>query len=135
MPTASLVIPATAEHVRTARLVAVAAARRAGFDEVELDDVRLAVGEVVTRAVLARPESPADTADAGELALALRDDGHVFEVEVDAGAAAAALSSAPDHDGDVSIALVRAIVPDVRVEGGTVVLGWPHPARSAASPA
>ena len=36
----------TAEHVRTARLIAVAAARRAGVDEARLDEVRLAVGEV-----------------------------------------------------------------------------------------
>jgi anti-sigma regulatory factor (Ser/Thr protein kinase) len=39
------------EHVRTARLVVVAVARRAGFDDVRLDEVRLAVGEVCARAV------------------------------------------------------------------------------------
>ncbi len=38
-------------HVRTARLVAVAVARRAGVAEGLLDEVRLAVGEACSRAV------------------------------------------------------------------------------------
>lgn len=38
-------------HVRTARLVAVAVARRRGLDDERLDEVRLAVGEVCARAV------------------------------------------------------------------------------------
>lgn len=38
-------------HVRTARLVAVAVARRAGVSEDVLDEVRLAVGEACSRAV------------------------------------------------------------------------------------
>jgi anti-sigma regulatory factor (Ser/Thr protein kinase) len=51
MATVSLRFQPSAEHVRTARLVAVAVARRAGFDEARLDEVRLAVGEVCARAV------------------------------------------------------------------------------------
>jgi Histidine kinase-like ATPase domain len=39
------------EHVRTARLVAVALARRAGVEAGLLDEVRLAVGEACSRAV------------------------------------------------------------------------------------
>jgi serine/threonine-protein kinase RsbW len=38
-------------HVRTARLVATAVARRSGVDESPLDEVRLAVGEACSRAV------------------------------------------------------------------------------------
>jgi anti-sigma regulatory factor (Ser/Thr protein kinase) len=38
-------------HVRTARLVAAAVARRSGVDEEVLDEVRLAVGEASSRAV------------------------------------------------------------------------------------
>jgi anti-sigma regulatory factor (Ser/Thr protein kinase) len=38
-------------HVRTARLVGVAVARRAGVAEELLDEVRLAIGEACTRAV------------------------------------------------------------------------------------
>jgi serine/threonine-protein kinase RsbW len=43
-------------HVRTARLVATAVARRSGVDEVLLDEVRLAVGEACSRAVEAHQE-------------------------------------------------------------------------------
>ena len=38
-------------HVRTARLVAAAVARRSGVDEALLNEVRLAVGEACSRAV------------------------------------------------------------------------------------
>nr|WP_246314964.1 ATP-binding protein [Kineococcus aurantiacus] len=40
-----------AEHVRTARLVAVSVARRAGFGEDQLDEIRIAIGEACARAV------------------------------------------------------------------------------------
>ena len=51
MPTVELRFTALPAHVRTARLVAVSLARRAGVDEEVLDEVRLAVGEAATRAV------------------------------------------------------------------------------------
>src|SRR2546430_5336646 len=38
-------------HVRTARLIAAAVARRAGIDGALLDEIRLAVGEACSRAV------------------------------------------------------------------------------------
>jgi hypothetical protein len=44
-------LPASPAHVRTARLVAAAMARRSGVDEGLLDEVRLAVGEACARAV------------------------------------------------------------------------------------
>ncbi len=48
-------------HVRTARLVATAVARRSGVDETLLDEVRLAVGEACSRAVEAhRRHCPAE---------------------------------------------------------------------------
>ncbi len=48
-------------HVRTARLVAVAVARRSGVAESLLDEVRLAVGEACSRAVEAhRQHCPAE---------------------------------------------------------------------------
>ena len=43
-------------HVRTARLVATAVARRSGVEEALLDEVRLAVGEACSRAVEAHRE-------------------------------------------------------------------------------
>ncbi len=51
MATVELRFSALPEHVRTARLVAAAVARRAGVDEAVLDEVVLAVGEACTRAV------------------------------------------------------------------------------------
>jgi anti-sigma regulatory factor (Ser/Thr protein kinase) len=51
MATVELRFSALPEHVRTARLVAAAVARRAGVDESVLDEVRLAVGEACSRAV------------------------------------------------------------------------------------
>jgi serine/threonine-protein kinase RsbW len=65
-------------HVRTARLVATAVARRSGVDESLLDEVRLAVGEACSRAVEAHqrhcPGQP--------IRVALSDDGERFEVVV-----------------------------------------------------
>ncbi len=48
-------------HVRTARLVATAVARRTGVEEALLDEVRLAVGEACSRAVEAhQAQCPAE---------------------------------------------------------------------------
>jgi len=65
-------------HVRTARLVATAVARRSGVAESLLDEVRLAVGEACSRAVEAHlrhcPGEP--------IRVVLTDDGERFEVVV-----------------------------------------------------
>jgi serine/threonine-protein kinase RsbW len=65
-------------HVRTARLVATAVARRSGVAESLLDEVRLAVGEACSRAVEAHqrlcPEQP--------IRVSLTDDGEQFQVVV-----------------------------------------------------
>ena len=65
-------------HVRTARLVAVAVARRSGVADSLLDEVRLAVGEACSRAVEAhRQHCPAEP-----VKIALTDSGGRFEVVV-----------------------------------------------------
>jgi hypothetical protein len=65
-------------HVRTARLVATAVARRSGVDESLLDEVRLAVGEACSRAVEAhRKHCPTQP-----VRVALSDNGERFEVVV-----------------------------------------------------
>jgi anti-sigma regulatory factor (Ser/Thr protein kinase) len=51
MPTVEVAFTALPAHVRTARLVALAVARRAGVPDDLLDEVRLAVGEACSRAV------------------------------------------------------------------------------------
>ena len=65
-------------HVRTARLVATAVARRSGVAESLLDEVRLAVGEACSRAVEAHqrhcPRQP--------IRVSLTDDGEQFQVVV-----------------------------------------------------
>jgi anti-sigma regulatory factor (Ser/Thr protein kinase) len=65
-------------HVRTARLVATAVARRSGVDESLLDEVRLAVGEACSRAVEAHQKHcPGEP-----IRVELTDDGERFEVVV-----------------------------------------------------
>jgi anti-sigma regulatory factor (Ser/Thr protein kinase) len=78
MATVELSFTALPVHVRTARLVATAVARRSGVDESLLDEVRLAVGEACSRAVeghqLYCPGEP--------VRLSLTDRAGRFEVEV-----------------------------------------------------
>jgi serine/threonine-protein kinase RsbW len=78
MATVEVTFPPLPAHVRTARLVATAVARRSGIDESLLDEVRLAVGEACSRAVEAhRKHCPGQP-----IRVALRDDGERFEVVV-----------------------------------------------------
>jgi anti-sigma regulatory factor (Ser/Thr protein kinase) len=51
MATVRLSFTPAPAHVRTARLVGVAVARRAGVSDPDLDEVRLAIGEACSRAV------------------------------------------------------------------------------------
>src|SRR5690242_11236300 len=51
MATVEMTFTPLPAHVRTARLVATAVARRSGVAEALLDEVRLAVGEACSRAV------------------------------------------------------------------------------------
>lgn len=120
MPAATLTIPPSVEHVRTARLVAVAAARRAGLDEETVDDVRLAVGEAVARVVLRH--GAAGLSDG--IDLVVRDDGRAFEVEVHD----VTDPQLADEDDGVALALVHALTPQVSVEPSLVTLVWPRPA-------
>ena len=65
-------------HVRTARLVATAVARRSGVPETLLDKVRLAVGEACSRAVEAHRQQGPDE----PIRVALSDQAGRFEIEV-----------------------------------------------------
>jgi anti-sigma regulatory factor (Ser/Thr protein kinase) len=119
--TVALSFQPAAEHVRTARLVAVAVARRAGLDETKLDEIRLAVGEMCARAV----RRCADTAAGGVVLVEVDDAWPFFEISVTDHA------SAPDGDDEaVALALVRGLASSVDVkdgpggEGGVVRMGW-----------
>lgn len=87
-------------HVRTARLVATAVARRSGVDESLLDEVRLAVGEACSRAVEAHQKH----CPGRPIRVALTDDGERFEIVVtDAVPADVAMADAagePDASAD-----------------------------------
>ena len=108
MPTVEVSFTPLPAHVRTARLVATAVARRSGVDEAFLDEVRLAVGEACSRAVEAhRRYCPAEP-----IRIALTDAAGRFEVEVTdtgaAGGSAAAGSAAAGAAGGSDLADIAA---------------------------
>ncbi len=107
--TVALRFQAAPEHVRTARLVAVAVARRAGMDEVRLDEIRLAVGEMCARAVRRSLQSGKQ----GDVLVELDDQGPTLDVTVTDG------SDVGDvEEESVSLPLVRGLADAVTVESG-----------------
>lgn len=102
MATVEVTFPPLPAHVRTARLVATAVARRSGIDESLLDEVRLAVGEACSRAVEAhRRHCPGQP-----IRVALCDDDERFEVVV-TDAAPAEADGAPAPGGAAVTAAPR----------------------------
>jgi anti-sigma regulatory factor (Ser/Thr protein kinase) len=147
MPTVRLQISATAAHVRTARLVATAVARRSGVADSALDEIRLAVGEACSRAVSLHDEfAPRELItllleDEGKFVVTVRDCGPVgagsrypdpleaFEgLVAPQGALAASGERIPASFG---LAVIGGLVDDVEVRPardgtGTVVrMTWP----------
>ena len=125
------------EHVRTARLVAVALARRAGVEEGLLDEVRLAVGEACSRAVgLHRSAAPGEP-----VLVRFAPPGERFRVEVadlvtggpvpkqDEGDGESGLFDPNGVEADMGLAVLRGLVDDLEVEtvpaGGVIRMGWP----------
>ncbi|MFJ6777189.1 ATP-binding protein [Kitasatospora sp. NPDC091257] len=138
MATVELRFSALPEHVRTARLVAAAVARRAGVDESVLDEVRLAVGEACSRAVGLHQRGGIG----GTVRVALTDQEKRFliEVEDEAGAAAvpasgAAVGGDPDED-TLGLAVITGLVEDLEVtngtDGGLIRMSWPVSVPSVA---
>ena len=78
MATVEVRFTALPAHVRTARLVATAVARRAGVAEELLDEVRLAVGEACSRAVGLHQRS----APAAPVRITMTDGRELFSVVV-----------------------------------------------------
>ncbi|OKI64902.1 ATP-binding protein [Streptomyces sp. MJM1172] len=134
MATVELRFSAQPEHVRTARLVAAAVARRAGVEEALLDEVRLAVGEACSRAVGLHRVN-------GLLApvrVVLTEEEKTFSIEVGDGVPGAAESVPgiaavldPDIEGEdeMGLAVISGLVDDVEVttgeSGGTIKMSWP----------
>src|ERR1700678_3284989 len=130
-------------HVRTARLVATAVARRSGVDEALLNEVRLAVGEACSRAVEAhRQYCPAEP-----VRMEMTDQGERFVVVVSDHAPTAAPNGhganhggpgspfevSHDDDGGVpasfGLAVIAGLADDVHVSststGVSVRMSWP----------
>ncbi|GAB3951672.1 ATP-binding protein [Streptomyces sparsus] len=138
MATVELRFSALPEHVRTARLVAAAVARRAGVDEAVLDEVRLAVGEACSRAVGLHISNGLET----PVRVALIEDEKKFSIEVGddvpsvSGPSSDSVPDSPsaaveqaEGDGEMGLAVISGLVDDVEVtsdgRGGLIRMSWP----------
>ncbi|MFH9611412.1 ATP-binding protein [Streptomyces sp. NPDC017448] len=139
MATVELRFSAQPEHVRTARLVAAAVARRAGVDEAVLDEVRLAVGEACSRAVgLHRSHGITEP-----VSVALTEEEKAFSIEVGdsvpgpgaepVGPEEGLDRPGPETDGEgedeMGLAVISGLVDDMEVRsgagGGVIRMSWP----------
>ena len=136
MPTVEMTFTPLPAHVRTARLVATAVARRSGVPEALLDEVRLAVGEACSRAVEVHQEHcPAEP-----VRVALTGAGERFEVVVTntaVGDGGKAWPLQPATDGpepaalpaELGLAVIAGLADDVQVsrngDGLSIRMSWP----------
>jgi serine/threonine-protein kinase RsbW len=132
MATVELSFTPLPAHVRTARLVATAVARRSGVDESLLDEVRLAVGEACSRAV----EGHQRHCPGEPVRLALTDLAGRFEVAVtDTCAARDGEAAGGDRSGvtglpdGLGIAVIAGLADDVQISetslGTKITMSWP----------
>lgn len=129
MATVEIRFSALPAHVRTARLVAAAAARRAGVDEQLLDEIRLAVGEACSRAVGLHRRGGLNV----PVTVTMGGEGERFVVAVRDNLGDPSGLAAPEPDGwdDVmlGLAVLRGLVEDLEVhqlaDGAEVRMGWP----------
>lgn len=139
-------------HVRTARLIVTAVARRSGVAETLLDEVRLAVGEACSRAVEAHrrhcPEEPVrlelngssrrfevvvsdtvsgdDMAGPGDEAAPAVSAVHTVEPDFPDGAAELGLA---EDAAELGLAVIAGLADDVEIEttpkGVQIRMSWP----------
>ncbi|MEU0598369.1 ATP-binding protein [Streptomyces sp. NPDC006393] len=134
MATVELRFSAQPEHVRTARLVAAAVARRAGVDEAVLDEVRLAVGEACSRAVGLHQSGGI----VAPVTVMLIEEEKQFSIEVGdearhashgPGDAPGAVDDAEAEEDEMGLAVISGLVDDVKVsagqDGGLIKMTWP----------
>ena len=148
MAVVELQLPALTAHVRTARMVCVAAARRAGLGDELVDELRLAVGEACARAVGLHAQHAPDELvtvrvadDVLGLTVTVRDSGPAAGPVVDDLAGGLLDGGGTDEDApdpDVALALLVGLVDEVEVNasdgGTTVTLRWPLPRRLGGIP-
>jgi len=148
MATVELSFSALPAHVRTARLIVTAVARRSGVAEALLDEVRLAVGEACSRAVEAHrrhcPDEPvrlelsggprrfevvvSDTVPGDDAAGSVLDAAPAAQVEPEFPAGAAELGLAGDP-AELGLAVIAGLADDVQIEttpkGVQIRMSWP----------
>ncbi|WP_242908488.1 ATP-binding protein [Actinomadura terrae] len=144
MATVELSFSALPVHVRTARLIVTAVARRSGVAETLLDEVRLAVGEACSRAVEAHrrhcPDEP--------VRLELVGTEHRFEVIVsdtvpgdDAAGGLPSIDEAEEFEyglgegtAELGLAVIAGLADDVDIEatpkGVQIRMSWPAEAEA-----
>ncbi|MEU2428970.1 ATP-binding protein [Streptomyces sp. NPDC007861] len=153
MATVELRFSAQPEHVRTARLVAAAVARRAGVDEAALDEVRLAVGEACSRAVglhrsngITAPVRVVLTEEEKTFTIEVGDEvpgpGGATEAESgsgsgsESGRGSGSVGQSGEQESDagedeMGLAVISGLVDDVEVvtgkDGGVIRMSWPTP--------
>ena len=143
MATVELRFSALPEHVRTARLVAAAVARRAGVDEAVLDEVRLAVGEACSRAVGLHQSGGISE----PVWVTLTEEEKLFSIEVGDEAPRSSPGEGASGGGDVDVdaeedemglAVISGLVDDVEVtageHGGQIRMTWPTTPPAAVLP-
>lgn len=131
-------------HVRTARLVALAVARRAGLEDELVDELRLALGEACSRAVGLHARHAPDTPvrvtisdDPGALTVTVTDVGPAAGPAPDDLAEGLLDDEADDEwvDPDVALAVLTGLVDAVEIvpssAGTTVTMRWPLPVGAA----
>lgn len=136
MATVELRFSALPEHVRTARLVAAAVARRAGVDEAVLDEVRLAVGEACSRAVglhqlggITAPVKVALIEEEKQFSIEVGDEAPHAPTGVRTSGSAADDPDAEAEEDEMGLAVISGLVDDVEVtageHGGLIRMTWP----------
>ena len=140
MALVELLLSPLPSHVRTARLVVLAAARRAGLADGLVDEIRLAVSESTSRAVALNARHASDV----PVKILVSDDPTGLTLAVtDAGPAAGpapedlseGLLAGPDviedADPDIALAVLTGLVDEVDVvpsaAGTTITMRWPLP--------
>jgi anti-sigma regulatory factor (Ser/Thr protein kinase) len=139
MATVEMTFTPLPAHVRTARLVATAVARRSGVPEALLDEVRLAVGEACSRAVEVHqeycPGEPVRVALTGARerfevvvtnSAAVGDDGMAWPPQPATGPDGLDPAMLPAQLG---LAVIAGLADDVRVsrngDGLSIRMSWP----------
>ncbi len=121
MANATLTIPPLPEQVRTARLVTTAAARRCGVSEERIDEIRLAVGEVIARSVVRQQRAGL----VSPVVVDITDDDDLFTVRVQEATAPEVI----DEDGGLALSVASCLAFECDVEaagsGSRIRMAWP----------